>query len=119
MEMSPHLNPLPQGARRQLRDGFGAGRQSALARKSRKKGVLENRTQVKNADVVRHEWVGKNVTWVRSTKRTQIQGGQGRWKRRKHQVFGQNLGSVPVHDNGFARLAARRGACPRLGCGNG
>ena len=42
------------------------------------KCFFEKRTQVKNAHVFRHELVMEKQVWVRSTKRTQIQGGKAR-----------------------------------------
>ena len=63
-----------KGQRRQA--GCLPYKSTSVARDFREKVVLENRTQIKNSDVIGHKDIVKNATWVRSTKRTQIQGDE-------------------------------------------
>ena len=79
------------------------------ARVFRKKGVLENRTQIKNADVIGHEYSTQNVTWVRSTKRTQI-AARGKFGNGRNGVEGAVFGTQEW---------VRSESPPRKRCGGG
>jgi len=73
-------SPEGRGDRKQKAQSGRPGRPllhcGAVGAEHSKKGVSPKRTHLKNTQRIRHEAFIQNTTWVRSTKRTQIQGGK-------------------------------------------